>query len=626
MSTAVTVHGFRIADGGALENAVVEKLVTDPSPIEAGRLWYNTTEKKIKFSSLNGTGAVVVESFSSAAELAAAVASAKSELETADAALGVRIDNVLSNVDADAIDSLTEIISAFESADGTLNGAITALSGQHTSELASTKSDLEQADTDLSDRIDTLESSVGGSTGDNANLTTDHKLTLVGAISEVDGNADANAASIVTTNGVVASNKTDIEGKLSTAQTTLQDNIDGNTTALNGYKTSNDQALADEAARATAAEGVNATAVTTEKARAEAAEGVNATAIATEKTRAEGAEGALTTDLATEVTRAKAAEGVNATAISDEETRATGAEGVIQAALDAYKLSNDASVAAEVLARGNADDALDARIDNVLSNLDPVALDSLTEIVAAFQGADSDLQTAITAALGTHTSELAAAKSALEAEDTRIEGLVTSEAATARAAELVNANAISTEKTRAETAEGVNAQAISDEETRAKAAEGVNAAAITAEATTARAAEGVNAQAIVDETTRATAAEGVNATAIATEATTARVAESDLQDNIDAEETRATAAEGQIRADIDAGKASGQSATAATVHTIAHGLGSAFVNFGLMVDNGSGVYMNDVAPVTEIDNSTLKVELSAARMIKWTAIRMDAIS
>ena len=51
--------------------------------------------------------------------------------------------------------------------------------------------------------------------------------------------------------------------------------------------------------------------------------------------------------------------------------------------------------------------AANTRIDNVLSNIDPAALDSLTEVVSAFQSADSSLTDAI-AALGTGaTSALA---------------------------------------------------------------------------------------------------------------------------------------------------------------------------------------------------------------------------
>ena len=53
---------------------------------------------------------------------------------------------------------------------------------------------------------------------------------------------------------------------------------------------------------------------------------------------------------------------------------------------------------------------LDNKVNNIVSNLDPVALDSLTEIVAEFQQSDSDLN-ALIQNLGTTKAE----KSAVDA-------------------------------------------------------------------------------------------------------------------------------------------------------------------------------------------------------------------
>ena len=72
--------------------------------------------------------------------------------------------------------------------------------------------------------------------------------------------------------------------------------------------------VAKEAARADAAEKVNAKAIADEITRAKAAEQVNATAVATEKARAEGKEGELAKAIVDEATRAKGAEATNAAA------------------------------------------------------------------------------------------------------------------------------------------------------------------------------------------------------------------------------------------------------------------------------------------------------------------------
>jgi hypothetical protein len=57
--------------------------------------------------------------------------------------------------------------------------------------------------------------------------------------------------------------------------------------------------------------------------------------------------------------------------------------------------ASQADLDAEVLARSNADQALQDQLDFITSNTDPAAIDSLTEIVTAFQAADDDLNGAI---------------------------------------------------------------------------------------------------------------------------------------------------------------------------------------------------------------------------------------
>ena len=57
-------------------------------------------------------------------------------VDAQDAALGARIDNLISNTDPAAIDSLSEIVTAFHNADGDLNAAITSMSVTAASALA----------------------------------------------------------------------------------------------------------------------------------------------------------------------------------------------------------------------------------------------------------------------------------------------------------------------------------------------------------------------------------------------------------------------------------------------------------------------------------------------------------
>ena len=149
-------------------------------------------------------------------------------------------------------------------------------------------------------------------------------------------------------------------------------------------------------------------AIKAEEDRATLAEGNNATAITSEATTARAAELALTNNLATEVARATAAELVNAGGVS---TNAT-----------AIATETTAREGADTTLQGNID-TLSATVTNIISNTDAAALDSLTEIVTAFQDADTDLTTLVTG----------------------------------------NATAITTEETRALTAEGIISTALAAE-------------------------------------------------------------------------------------------------------------------------------------------------------------------
>ena len=72
-------HGLTIAQNGYIENMVVESLSSDPTVVEAGRCWFNETEKLFKFSSLNGGGAVIVRAIKDKEDFDTFVASINSQ-------------------------------------------------------------------------------------------------------------------------------------------------------------------------------------------------------------------------------------------------------------------------------------------------------------------------------------------------------------------------------------------------------------------------------------------------------------------------------------------------------------------------------------------------------------------
>ena len=69
------------------------------------------------------------------------------------------------------------------------------------------------------------------------------------------------------------------------------------------------------------------------------------------------------------------------------------------AAIAAESASRSAAVSAEQARAEAAEAALGVRIDNVISNADPASLDSLSELLTAYQAADSSLGDSIAAAL-----------------------------------------------------------------------------------------------------------------------------------------------------------------------------------------------------------------------------------
>ena len=360
-------------------------------------------------------------------DLAGEVSTRTSEI----ARIDTRVDNVLSNIDPVALDSLTEVVTAFQNADGSLSDAITALSTAATSALGVERDARIAADSDLQDAIDA------------------------------------------------------------------------------------------------------------------------------ESTRAQGVESQINSDLATEVTARQTAisteQSARAAAISAEQTARQTAISTEQSArataIASETSAREAAILAEQTARETAISSVNTRVDNVLSNIDPAALDSLTEVVSAFQSADGSITEAI-------TNLTASSATAIAAEETR-----------ALAAEAALSSAITAEGTRALAAEGVLSTAIAAEETRALAAEGVLAsdidsletalaAEVSARQTAISTEQSARAAAVSAEETRALAAESVLTSALAAEVSARETAISTEQSAraaaVSAEETRALAAEAALSSDLSA--------------------------------------------------------------------------
>lgn len=90
----------------------------------------------------------------------AAVAQEIIDRAAADASLQTQINNVLSNVDGTALNSLSEIVTAFQAADSSLNGAITALSTGLSADIDTEEAARIAGDNALDARLDLIEAVV----------------------------------------------------------------------------------------------------------------------------------------------------------------------------------------------------------------------------------------------------------------------------------------------------------------------------------------------------------------------------------------------------------------------------------------------------------------------------------
>lgn len=102
-------------------------------------------------------------------------------------------------------------------------------------------------------------------------------------------------------------------------------------------------------------------------------------------------------------------------------------------------------VSAEEVARLAADQLLQNQIDSVLSNVDGAALDSLTEIVTAFQAADASLNGAITSLSTGLSADIDAEEAARIAADSALQGEIDAEEIARAAADVTLQNNINAE-------------------------------------------------------------------------------------------------------------------------------------------------------------------------------------
>ena len=346
--------------------------------------------------------------------------------QAADSTLSTRIDNILNNTSPEALDSFAEIIAAFESADDVLSASIIANSTAITNEVTRAT----QAEQAIDDRVTTeisraqsAESSLAG---------------LIGA---------EETARIAADNALSARLTTE-----ETKSASLQSQIDAEVTRASNAESAIAQDLADEVTRATAAEAANASNISDEiVARAVAdtqvrtdlgADIVQAEADAKAHAEAQDAlmigdatvDGTTSNTITDRIATAKAEAIVEANSnVAIENAARIAGDSDLGARIDqeiadrlAGDTANSAEVATEKARAEGVEAGLQSQVDFITNNTDPAALDSLTEIVDAFQSADSDMS----ALISSNTTAISNEASTRASADSVLQGNIDAEAST----------------------------------------------------------------------------------------------------------------------------------------------------------------------------------------------------
>jgi hypothetical protein len=319
---------------------------------------------------------------------------------------------------------------------------------------------------------------------------------------------------------------------LNTVNTTMASISGSLQSELDALEADSAQALSDEVARATAAEAaldskidssvstLNTTVASVSstldsKIDSEVAdlESAIASEVSTLNSTVASVSATLTSDLAAEVSRATTAEGALSTAMA-------AVSASLDSKIDSEVADLESAIASEVstlnttvqsVSSALASDlaAVNTRVDNVLSNVDATALNSLVEIVDAFQQADNDINSAISLLANNGSTNLASISATLDQRITdevaTLNSTISDEVDRATAAEGVLTSDLAAEVTRAEAAEAALDSKIDSE---ISTLESAIASEVSTLNTTVQSVSAALASDLANEVTRATAAEG----------------------------------------------------------------------------------------------------------------------
>ena len=293
----------------------------------------------------------------------------KTYVDAGDQNLQNQINNILSNIDPVALDSLTEIVNAFQNSDGSLTDAITALSVSLNTALTQEILDRTTADTALQNNIDA--EALARTTADDLlqdNIDAE-ELARIAGDTTLQTNLDAEALARTAGDTTLQTNLNTVEANLQAQINSILSNLDpaaldSLTEIVNAFQNADTGLLASIN---------NLIAQTTADLNQERIERIAADAAETAARITDDAINAAAINV--ERDRALAAEEVLQDNIDAETLARIAGDTTLQNNLDAVELDLQGQIDAEILARTTADTALQ-------NNLDAVELDLQGQIDA----------------------------------------------------------------------------------------------------------------------------------------------------------------------------------------------------------------------------------------------------
>jgi hypothetical protein len=607
-------HGITLANNSWIENAHFERLTADPVPVQPGRVWFNTTEKKFKFSGLNAGGSVIVYTFATAAELADEVARATA----AEADLQAQISSeIAARIAANAAltqalaDETAARIAAVQAETDARVAADQAAAAAASDQLATETAARLAGDAALGVRIDGVQAELNA-TQAGAGLNADGTFTAPENTQYLGEATNLKDIGVKLDQAIVDEKTARIAGDAALASALANEaqlRADGDAalqatieswvqTQIALDNTTDEARVAAEAALRIAKDD----ALQAELDRTQAAIGLDTDGNLIPITGTNFLDGAtsvfagafaldaqlkvVTDGLAAEAQARSTADQNFLNQLQAEKTRAQGKEDALQQELNTTQagagLEADGSYATPTgsnylngaVSLKDADYFLDA------------AIKVNTDAIAA-------LQASTASALAAETAARTAADNALDARVTTVEGQVNGK--------IGDLSALTTDE------KGTIVGAINELD----AGLASEVAARTSAVAALQAADQAAADALAAEVQRAQGVEGDLADLTTTE-------KSNLVAAINEVSVLAGQGTDALKTAINDKRFTYASPIAALEHTVAHNLNAAFVSFSVLVEGSDGKYRNDVVPVEETNANTLTISLAESRRIKVT--------